>query len=82
MPGVVNFDGAGAGTCLIWNISYEDGLEGLAMDLNTADLVGCYSLSNSIAVVRNQPEGGTLEGGPFEFCVGDGIGGAASRERV
>ena len=53
----VNFDGAGAGTCLIRNISYEDGLEGLVQQGLVADLVGCYSWSNSIEVVRTAPSG-------------------------
>ncbi len=48
-----NLDGAGAGVCLIWNLAYEDGLTGAAVGNNaTTDLVGCYSLSNSIAVTR------------------------------
>jgi hypothetical protein len=41
--------------------------------MNANDLEGCFSLSNPISVIRNQPESGTLEGGPFEFCVGDGV---------
>ncbi len=73
MPGVVNFDGAGPGTCLIWHLSYEDGLTGLEGGSNIDDFGGCYDLSNPIPVVRYQPEGGVLEGGPFEFCVGDGV---------
>ena len=68
----VNFDGAGYGTCLIWHLAFEDGLIGAEMGNNAADLEGCFDLSNPIEVVRNQPDGGTLEGGPFEFCVGDG----------
>ena len=72
-PDVVDFDDAGAGTCLVWHLSYEDGLVGLEMDMNAADLEGCFSLSNSIAVERSQPEGGELTGGPFSFCVGDGV---------
>jgi hypothetical protein len=73
-PEAVNFDGAGAGVCLIWHLSYEDGLTGVELGNNAmGDLEGCYSLSNPITVVRNQPMGGKLEGGPFEFCVGDGI---------
>jgi hypothetical protein len=64
----INFDDAGAGTCLIWHLSFEDGLTGAEVGLNAADLQGCFSLSNSIAVVRNQPEGGMLMGGPFTFC--------------
>jgi hypothetical protein len=72
MPGVVNFDEAGPGICLIWNISYQDGLEGLAGGNNVSDLIGCYGFSNSITVTRNTVSGGVLEGGPFEFCV-DGV---------
>ncbi|MEL6660795.1 MAG: T9SS type A sorting domain-containing protein, partial [Bacteroidota bacterium] len=72
MPSAVDFDGAGPGTCLVWHLSFEDGLEGAEVGMNAADLVGCYDLSNPIAVERIQPEGGTLEGGPFTFCVGDG----------
>ncbi|MEN0006040.1 MAG: hypothetical protein AAF798_17955, partial [Bacteroidota bacterium] len=71
MPSAVDFDGAGPGTCLIWNLSFEDGLVGAEVGLNANDLEGCFSLSNPISVFRNQPEGGTLEGGPFTFCVGD-----------
>lgn len=72
-PDSVNFDVAGQGICLIWNISYEDGLSGLIVGNNLlTDLSGCFDLSNSISVIRNQPQGGTLTGGPFEFCVGDG----------
>ncbi len=73
MPGVVNFDGAGAGVCLIWSLSFEDGLQGAAVGNNASDLVGCYSLSNPITVTRTtggpDVDGGTLAGGPFEFCV-------------
>jgi hypothetical protein len=72
MPSSVNFDGAGPGVCQVWYLSYEDGLTGLAPGMNLDDLDGCFGLSNPIAVIRNQPEGGTLEGGPFQFCVGDG----------
>ena len=72
MPSAVDFDDAGAGTCLVWHLSFEDGLVGAEVGMNAADLEGCFDLSNPIAVVRNQPDGGVLEGGPFEFCVGDG----------
>ncbi len=73
-PYVVDFDGAGAGTCLVWHLSFDGDLEGAAMGNNASDLVGCYSLSNPIKVVRNSviADGGTLTGGPFEYCVGDG----------
>lgn len=69
----VNFDEAPAGTCLVWHLMYEDGISGLEVGANPADLMGCFEFSsNSVTVVRKHAEGGALEGGPFEFCVGDG----------
>ena len=49
----VDFDGAPAGICYIWHLSYEDGIEGLAMDENTSGLSGSFDLSNSITVDRS-----------------------------
>ncbi len=75
----VNFDVAGTGTCLIWYLRYEDGLQGAAVGNNAADLVGNFDLSNSITVTRNPAgnppvvDGGVITGGPFTFTVGDGI---------
>ncbi|WP_248722152.1 T9SS type A sorting domain-containing protein [Seonamhaeicola sp. ML3] len=71
-PYVVNFDGAGAGTCLVWYLRYNGELSGAEVGNNASDLSGDFSLSNPIEVVRNQPDAGTLVGGPFEFYVGDG----------
>ncbi|MFK5972551.1 MAG: T9SS type A sorting domain-containing protein, partial [Flavobacteriaceae bacterium] len=52
-PEDVDFDGAGVGTCLIWHLSYANGLKGLVKDGYIADLEGCYNLSsNYIKVVR------------------------------
>ena len=66
----VDFDGAGVGTCLIWYLRYEDGLQGAEMGMNANDLQGSFDLSNSITVTRNaQPDAGTLSGGPFTFVV-------------
>ena len=66
----VNFDGAGAGVCLIWYLRYEDGLQGAEMGMNANDLEGCFDLSNSITVTRNQvANAGAIEGGPYTFCV-------------
>ena len=69
----VNFDNSGVGTCYIWHLSYQNGLSGLSQGMNISNLQGCHSLSDSTLVIRSQPEGGTLTGGPFSFCVGDGI---------
>ncbi|WP_194550284.1 T9SS type A sorting domain-containing protein [Zobellia nedashkovskayae] len=68
-PEAVNFDGVGAGTCFIWHLSYTNGLEGLEGGMNVSGLKGDYDFSNSVKVYRNQPDGGTLTGGPFEFYV-------------
>ncbi len=65
----VDFDGAGVGVCLVWHITYEDGLTGLEMGMNTADLDGFFGLSNSITVNRIGLNAGTLSGGPFTITV-------------
>ncbi len=64
----VDFDGAGAGTCLVWHLSFEDGLEGAEAGLNANDLVGCFSLSNPITVNR------VTTGGPCAAPDADGDG--------
>ncbi|UJH68277.1 hypothetical protein [Allomuricauda sp. SCSIO 65647] len=64
----VDFDGAGVGLCLIWHLTYEDGITGLEAGQNAGDLGGYFALSNSISVYRN-PNAGTISGGPFEFTV-------------
>lgn len=48
----VDFDGAGAGVCLIWYVRYEDGLAGLAESQDIDDLTGEFDVSNSITVTR------------------------------
>ena len=65
----VDFDEAGSGICLIWHIVYEDGLQGLEVDLNTSGLSGQYDLSNSLTVNRSSLNAGVLTGGPYEFIV-------------
>ncbi|MDW3192576.1 MAG: hypothetical protein R8G66_09425 [Cytophagales bacterium] len=64
----VDFDGAGAGVCYIWRITYEDGLMGLTTDGGNVDnLEGTFSVSNGVRV--NRISAGTLAGGPFSFLV-------------
>ncbi len=49
----VDFDEAGAGICLIWHITYEEGLQGLEQGNNLlSGLEGFYAVSNSIRVTR------------------------------
>lgn len=65
----VDFDGAGAGVCLIWHLTYQEGLMGLEAGSNAAALSGTFALSNSIEVNRLALNAGKLEGGPYEFTV-------------
>ena len=48
----INLEGAGAGTCLIWYLNYEDDLTGAEVGANAADLGGCFALSNPITITR------------------------------
>lgn len=72
-PYEVDFETAPAGICLFWHLAYDDGLTGLEIDSLVSNLEGCYNFSNSIMVNREDPDGGMLDGGPFTFCVGDGV---------
>ncbi len=74
-----DLDGAGDGVCDIWYIRYEDGLTGLMTGQNVSGLVGCYDLSNSISVTRNDPDAAAIEitgtgATDIEICAGDGVG--------
>ena len=71
-----DFEGAGTGVCLIWNVSYEGDLEGAEIGNNASDLMGCFGLSNSIRVERNMASAGTISSGGatmFEICALDGV---------
>jgi len=74
-----NFDGAGLGTCLIWNVAYEGSIGGLVVGQNAANLMGCYELSNPITVIRQdcvpvcETTPSTISTTDATvFCVGDG----------
>ena len=73
---VFDFENAGIGTCLIWHLSYSDGLVGLGVGENASSLGGCFDLSNPITINRTEAEGGqiVLEDGTFEatYCTSDG----------
>ncbi len=53
----IDFDGASAGVCLIWHISFEDGLQNAEVGRNASELEGCFELSNSISVTRIEDDG-------------------------
>ncbi len=47
---VFNFDGAPAGTCLIWAVAHDGTL--VAPTNQVADLEGCFALSNPVEILR------------------------------
>ncbi len=49
----VDLEGAGVGTCLIWNVTYNTETIGLDVGANAAQLAGCFGLSNFITVIRD-----------------------------
>ena len=72
-PQTYDTEPLGQGAFLIYHITYEVGLTGLAIGQNIfTDLIGKNALSQSIALSRSMPLGGTVTGSPQVFCVGDG----------
>jgi len=71
MSSPFNLDPAGPGTCFIYYIRYEDGLQGLTVGANLGNLQGCWDLSNRLEVVRQVPDGGrvTLQNGGTEYTA-------------
>ncbi|WP_462252206.1 hypothetical protein [Ekhidna sp.] len=65
-----DFDAAGSGVCLVWYVSYAEGLTGLEVGNSVDDIEGTFALSNPVTV--NRLDAPTLSGGPFTFTVGDG----------
>ena len=68
-----DLDGAGPGTCLVWYVTYADGV---SLDVaNAADLEGCFALSNPITVYRNAAEAASIATDvgltEFSICVDD-----------
>lgn len=84
--GPFDLEDAGGGQCLIWNLSYEDGIVGLAVDADADDLEGCFDLSNPVTVNRVEITGGTVATSDGETAVtvevGDGIDDIISFESV
>ncbi|GAA3620701.1 glycoside hydrolase family 9 protein [Flavivirga jejuensis] len=51
-PEDVNFDTETSGISLIWHLSYNDAISGLAIGNNTSGLTGDFNLSNTISVIK------------------------------
>ena len=59
-------------------VNHREGLQGDEEGENIADLSGCFTVSNSLTVFRNQPLAGMIEfnatsGSEIEVCAGDGL---------
>jgi len=71
-----DLEGAGTGTCNIYNISYEGTLSGLSMGGSLSDIDGCFGLSNPITVERTTATAGTISANGltvFNICSSDGV---------
>ena len=51
----VSISNTGTGTCLIWRIATFGEVGGLAVGQNAANLTGCFDLSNSVTVTKQDP---------------------------
>lgn len=78
--GSFDFEGAAAGTCLVWGLTYNGNLLVEVGDNATTDILAdkCSKLTESaVSVIRNVPEGGqvSLAGGATsdQICTGDDI---------
>ncbi|MBT8233226.1 MAG: T9SS type A sorting domain-containing protein, partial [Bacteroidia bacterium] len=62
LPDAPPFDleGAGAGICQLWNISYNDSIVGISIGASVDSLVGCFDFSNPITIIREVISGGTI----------------------
>jgi len=57
---VFDLDGAGPGVCFVYYLGYQDGLIGLELGQNIADLEGCFGFSNPITFNRTEPLAGMI----------------------
>ncbi len=66
-----NFEGAGMGSCFIYHVAYESDFEGGQAGDNINDFSGCYSLSNSIEIVRQGVIAATISSNVSNICASD-----------
>jgi len=60
-------------TCLIWNLSFNGQVSGVEIDSLVSDIQGDFDLSNAVTAIKTVVDGGSILGGPFSFCVDDGL---------
>ncbi|MEM1357803.1 MAG: CHRD domain-containing protein, partial [Bacteroidota bacterium] len=78
--GPFDFSDLGVGACLIWQVSYRTGLQGLEVGNTPEDFIGCYSISNPITVNREAVTAGSISIAPedgggenIDICTADGF---------
>ncbi len=68
----INFEESGSGTFFVYNVSYEDGLEGAVISEYIHDLEGCFSLSDPIEVKKFDPPTANA-GSNVSICLGEEV---------
>jgi Secretion system C-terminal sorting domain len=67
------FEDLGEGLFVMWHVAHESSITGLNVGGAIFGLGGCHAVSNPVLIVTTGVSGGDLEGGPFDFCVGDAM---------
>jgi len=74
---IMDLESAGGGLCLIWNISFSSGTEGIEIGANANDISGCFELSNPVSIQRMGLMGGTLTSidglTEIQLCLNDSL---------
>ena len=66
-----DFNGAGPGTCLIWQLVSTGGVTGAVAGNNASAIQGCFDLSNPVTVLRESFQGGIISGSQ-SICLTSG----------
>ncbi|MFK7807844.1 MAG: T9SS type A sorting domain-containing protein [Saprospiraceae bacterium] len=69
----IDFETAAEELCVLWHVAYEDNVTGLEIGGAVLMLGGCNEVSDAVLVSKTMVDGGELVGGPFDFCVNDGV---------
>jgi Secretion system C-terminal sorting domain len=67
------FEDLEEGLFIMWHVAHESSITGLEVGGGIFSLSGCHAVSNPVLIVTTGVSGGDLEGGPFDFCVGDAL---------
>jgi hypothetical protein len=65
------FDMDTAGVCMVWNLTFNEPLLGLAVGELVADLDGCFALSNPVTITKTPFVSDALAGGVLSIDISD-----------